>query len=101
MKKWMLLMMAVALVLTGCQSSMTAEGPQVNKKIDPPPGETLYPIIVEEPKDAVEVQLVEHVDGDTSKFRIDEKVETVRYLLIDTPKTKHPELGEQPGERGK
>lgn len=39
---------------------------------------------------------MEHVDGDTSKFRIDGKVETVRYLLIDTPETNHPELGEQP-----
>lgn len=70
MKKWMLLIMALALVLTGCQSSMPAEGPHVNEKIDPPPGETLYPIILEEPKDAEEVQFVEHVDGDTSKFRI-------------------------------
>ena len=42
------------------------------------------------------MKLVEHVDGDTSKFRIDGKVETIRYLLIDTPETRHPELGEQP-----
>lgn len=96
MKKCMPLIIALVLVLTGCQSSMPAEGPHVNEKIDPPPGETLYPIILEEPKDAVEVQFVEHVDGDTSKFRINGKVETVRYLLINTPETNHLKLGEQP-----
>ncbi len=39
---------------------------------------------------------VKHIDGDTSKFNIDGKIKTVRYLLIDTPETKHPRLGVQP-----
>lgn len=88
MKKWILLMLSLALVLTGC----------VDQKADPPMDKhpMAGPIFVKEPKDAEEVQFVEHVDGDTSKFRVNGKVETVRYLLIDTPETKHPELGEQP-----
>ncbi|HEC2172027.1 TPA: thermonuclease family protein [Staphylococcus delphini] len=39
---------------------------------------------------------IKHIDGDTSKFNIDGKEKTVRYLLIDTPETKHPRLGVQP-----
>ncbi|HHU6751528.1 TPA: thermonuclease family protein [Staphylococcus pseudintermedius] len=39
---------------------------------------------------------IKHIDGDTSKFNIDGKERTVRYLLIDTPETKHPRFGVQP-----
>ncbi|ARJ50972.1 thermonuclease family protein [Staphylococcus lutrae] len=39
---------------------------------------------------------VRHIDGDTSKLKIKGKEKTVRYLLIDTPETKHPKLGVQP-----
>lgn len=39
---------------------------------------------------------IKHIDGDTSKFKIKGKEKTVRYLLIDTPETKHPRLGVQP-----
>jgi micrococcal nuclease len=48
------------------------------------------------PKQFQTVQLVEAMDGDTAKFKIDGKVETVRFLLIDTPETHHPKLGKQP-----
>lgn len=37
-----------------------------------------------------EVTFVKHVDGDTSKFKINGQVKTVRYLLIDTPETVKP-----------
>lgn len=36
------------------------------------------------------------VDGDTAKFIINEKEETVRFLAVDTPETKHPTKGEEP-----
>ncbi|UFJ39304.1 thermonuclease family protein [Brevibacillus humidisoli] len=36
------------------------------------------------------------VDGDTIKVEINGKEETVRLLLIDTPETNHPRLGQQP-----
>ena len=37
-----------------------------------------------------EAQLVEVVDGDTIKVEIDGEIETVRYIGIDCPETKHP-----------
>ncbi|MGF2740767.1 thermonuclease family protein [Bacillus sp. alh8] len=46
--------------------------------------------------DKVDVELVKHVDGDTTKVKLNGKEYTVRYLLIDTPETKHPKLGVQP-----
>nr|WP_306299242.1 thermonuclease family protein [Brevibacillus brevis] len=36
------------------------------------------------------------VDGDTIKIKINDKEETVRFLLVDTPETKHPKYGVQP-----
>ncbi|CAM4053154.1 thermonuclease family protein [Lederbergia lenta] len=36
------------------------------------------------------------VDGDTIKVTMDGKEETVRLILVDTPETKHPQMGIQP-----
>ena len=47
-------------------------------------------------QDQVPVEVVSVIDGDTIKIEYDGKEETVRYLLIDTPETNHPRLGEQP-----
>lgn len=41
------------------------------------------------------VTLKQCVDGDTAKFSIDNKTETVRFLAIDTPETKHPTKKEE------
>lgn len=42
------------------------------------------------------------VDGDTIKIHINGQVESVRFLLVDTPETSHPRLGKQPfGEEAK
>jgi micrococcal nuclease len=38
----------------------------------------------------VPVTLVDTVDGDTIKVRMNGKVETVRYLLVNTPESKKP-----------
>ena len=43
-----------------------------------------------------EVSLSKCVDGDTAKFIINNKEETVRFLAVDTPETKHPTKGEEP-----
>ena len=43
-----------------------------------------------------EVSLSKCVDGDTAKFIINNKEETVRFLAVDTPATKHPTKGEEP-----
>jgi micrococcal nuclease len=43
-----------------------------------------------------QVQVVRNIDGDTLKVRLKNgKEESVRFLLVDTPETKHPKLGVQ------
>jgi micrococcal nuclease len=44
----------------------------------------------------ISAKVLEVIDGDTIKVLINGKEETVRMLLVDTPETKHPQLGEQP-----
>jgi micrococcal nuclease len=43
--------------------------------------------------------VVRIVDGDTIHVRLGGRLEKVRYIGIDTPETRHPGLGEQPGGR--
>ena len=43
----------------------------------------------------IEVELVETVDGDTAKFKMDGKQITVRFLGINTKETVDPEIGEE------
>lgn len=47
-------------------------------------------------KQRIGVKFSKHIDGDTSEFIIDGQKRIFRYLLIDTPETKHPRLGVQP-----
>src|SRR5690606_35601007 len=96
MKRWLLLFVAL-LVLAGCGAS------PADQQSDAPRAQTVQSkehmerdIWMDDPDDAEEAELVEAIDGDTAKFKIDGKVETVRFLLIDTPETKHPKLGAQP-----
>lgn len=44
----------------------------------------------------IPVEVLSVIDGDTIRILYDGKETTVRYLLIDTPETNHPRLGEQP-----
>lgn len=44
----------------------------------------------------IPVTLVRTVDGDTAVINYEGKELSVRYLLIDTPETKHPKKGIQP-----
>ncbi|PTI41765.1 DNA-binding protein [Staphylococcus succinus] len=46
--------------------------------------------------DRIPVELSSTGDGDTAKFIYDGNVQSFRFLLIDTPETKHPRLGTQP-----
>ncbi|MEH7418640.1 thermonuclease family protein [Neobacillus drentensis] len=48
------------------------------------------------PTGQVPVTLVDTIDGDTIKVRVKGKIETVRYLLIDTPESKKPDMCVQP-----
>ena len=88
MNRWVLLLIAL-LVLSGC--GQVAEFPQDPiSNVDATGGQ------LEEPENVEEAEFLSSVDGDTAKLKIDGKVETVRFLLIDTPETKHPKLGVQP-----
>ncbi|GHH99816.1 thermonuclease family protein [Neobacillus kokaensis] len=49
--------------------------------------------------DRIPARLVETVDGDTIKVIVMGKIETVRYLLIDTPESKKPGMCVQPYAR--
>jgi micrococcal nuclease len=40
----------------------------------------------------VPITLVDIIDGDTIKVNVNGKLETVRYLLIDTPESKSPKM---------
>lgn len=51
------------------------------------------------PDGQVPVTIVETVDGDTIKVWKNGKIETVRYLLIDTPESKNPNMCVQPYAR--
>ncbi|RIL74597.1 DNA-binding protein [Staphylococcus cohnii] len=46
--------------------------------------------------DRIAVELNSTVDGDTAKFNYDGNTQSFRFLLIDTPETKHPKVGKQP-----
>jgi micrococcal nuclease len=43
--------------------------------------------------------VVKVVDGDTIHVRMDERVEKVRYIGVNTPEVHHPTRGEEPGGR--
>jgi micrococcal nuclease len=44
----------------------------------------------------VEVELIHPVDGDTIAVNYQGEEKNVRFLLVDSPETNHPQLGEQP-----
>lgn len=46
--------------------------------------------------DHIDVEVTQVIDGDTIKIIYEGEEVTVRYLLMDTPETNHPRLGEQP-----
>ena len=43
--------------------------------------------------------VVRVVDGDTIQVRLSDRVETVRYIGVNTPEIHHPRRGEEPGGR--
>ncbi|OYD09657.1 thermonuclease family protein [Paludifilum halophilum] len=75
MRKVALILFLALVLLTGCQSD-SGENPDSSRRIP--------------------VELVRVVDGDTVTVNIEGKKESVRFLLVDTPETNHPRLGEQP-----
>ncbi len=70
-KVWVLLS-SILLILSGCSLLQPAD------------------------RDRIPVQVLDVVDGDTIKVEVDGKSETVRFLLVDTPESVHPNKPVQP-----
>ncbi|GGE15139.1 hypothetical protein GCM10011571_15850 [Marinithermofilum abyssi] len=79
-REWVLFLVVLAGILAGC-----VQVTDIRKDT-----------FTEKHPNRVEVDLVQLLDGDTAKVRINGKVEIVRFLLVDTPETRHPERGKQP-----
>lgn len=47
----------------------------------------------------LEGAVVRVVDGDTIHVRLGDRIETVRYIGVNTPEVHHPRRGEEPGGR--
>jgi len=52
----------------------------------------------EAPK-VLQARVLEVIDGDTIKVTVQDRVETIRYIGVNTPETKHPTRGAEPGGR--
>lgn len=48
------------------------------------------------PTDQMPITFVKTIDGDTIKVNVNGKIETIRYLLVDTPESKKPGMCVQP-----
>ncbi|MGM0804252.1 MAG: thermonuclease family protein [Bacillota bacterium] len=70
--KWLVSIFSAVLFISGCSYLNSEDG----KKIP--------------------VKVAKVVDGDTIKVRVDGKLETVRFLLVDTPESVHPSKPVQP-----
>ena len=87
---------AVLLLLSGCSVQSLID--DATKEIKSNVSEVTQTYVGDEfPRnELLPVQLEKHIDGDTSKFRINDQVIIVRYLLIDTPETVKPNTPVQP-----
>ncbi|WP_342541903.1 hypothetical protein MHH33_12590 [Paenisporosarcina sp. FSL H8-0542] len=76
MKKWLWLLL-VPVLFAGCDVSSNSTDKSTSAN------------------DTIPVELIAVIDGDTIKVKYNGKIETVRYLLIDTPEVRHQTLGNQ------
>lgn len=106
--KWIVIFLLSSILLFGCgsESSNKAQQEDTTNGIMHQETTTKTPPSIkgEEETEATQsldrntfdAEVVSVVDGDTIKIRVNGKVESVRFLLVDTPETNHPRLGEQP-----
>src|SRR5689334_12356962 len=90
-RMWMMvlaLLGAVNLALTGCDSASVKDAVS---KVAESAKKTQEPA-----QGRISAKVVKVVDGDTIKVNVQGKEDTVRFLLVDTPETKHPEKPVQP-----
>ncbi|TLS38999.1 thermonuclease family protein [Pseudalkalibacillus caeni] len=93
-----LLLMAVLAMLISAGCSTTA--PPTNIPDSHSTQASHNDNINKDPKPAnanlLSADVLEVIDGDTLKVKLNNRVETIRLLLIDTPETKHPSKPVQP-----
>ncbi|WP_368074231.1 thermonuclease family protein [Bacillus cereus] len=102
MKKLFIVLM-LATFITGCNLVDTEKNIQTSEKnnID---NSTSYLKETEDKKQSnnnatypkTDAVVLDVIDGDTIKVSIGKRIEKVRFLLIDTPETRHPKKGVQP-----
>lgn len=89
MNKLLTAALASIIFLSGCnQTAAPVQTPQEQQ-------ETAKQETTTTPK-RITAKVIEVIDGDTIKVSINGSAETVRFLLIDTPETKHPSKHVQP-----
>jgi micrococcal nuclease len=93
-RKLFFFLISISFVLTACS--------EVEKLLDDTSKDSDIASEVQDNENLFEVPLIHVVDGDTIKVEINGAEESVRFLLVDTPETAHPQLGKQPfGEEAK
>jgi micrococcal nuclease len=92
-------LMAVATVLAFDPIELWDEENQTNTAIqhaEVPNHVSLVEKVSDMPGEQIPITLVETIDGDTIKVKVKGKLETIRYLLVDTPESKNPRTCVQP-----
>lgn len=78
------------------QQNLTRENQVVVQTGAPQFRDVIQQKVDNQPSYQVPVSLVETIDGDTVKVKVNGKTETIRYLLVDTPESKKPGMCIQP-----
>lgn len=95
MKKLLLPFLFVVLLLAAC-SDDTATNDAASMNIQSLVSSTETTAQKHDVRKFEEFKLQEVIDGDTIRIQYKGSSEKVRFLLVDTPETKHETLGEQP-----
>lgn len=94
MKKFYWPLLLVVLLLAGCAGETTSPDTSVNVQSLVATTETSA--TKHDVSKFKKYKLQEVIDGDTIRIQYEGASEKVRFLLVDTPETKHETLGEQP-----
>lgn len=78
------------------ESSYNSSTEKNNNELEKPSETNNSTISTAGTTEQIPVELVKVVDGDTIRVIFNGENVSVRYLLMDTPETSHPKLGEQP-----
>ncbi len=89
LKNRLLTFLILLFVLTGCGTGTLTE---LSDTQETPTSSNQEESNVDVESNRTKAEVVRVVDGDTVQIEFNQKKETVRLLLVDTPETKHPDL---------